>query len=96
MAYIEQVPKHVSKEHLPGLKVGDLVKTRHPDEWQGKDFTMGFLPAGSLGRVKKIYDFGPRRVGNDSSNARFYCTIKFEGKIPLTTFYTEELVKVRL
>ena len=91
--YIERVPKHVSKDELPGLKVGALVKTKRHDSWEGKDFTTGIIPAGSLGRVKKIFDFGARagRTGH-----RFYCTIKFEGKIPPTTFYTEELVKVKV
>lgn len=93
--YIEQVPKHVAKDQLPGLKVGALVKTLLPDRWQNsKTAEMGSLPAGSLGRVKKIYDFGAR---GSKGGHRFYCTIKFEGKdIPPTTFYTEELVRVRL
>jgi hypothetical protein len=90
--YIERVPKHVPKEMLPGLKVGALVKTRNPDESQGKDFTMKFLPAGSVGRVKKIFDFQARKRGGSH---RFYCSIKFEGH-PITTFYTEELLKVRI
>jgi hypothetical protein len=91
--YIKQVPKHVVKALLPGLKVGDLVKTKHDDSWEGKDFTYGILRAGSLGRVKKIFDFGAKA---GRSGHRFYCSIKFEGKIPLTTFYTEELTKVRI
>jgi len=75
---------------LPGLKVGALVKTRNPDESQGRDFTTKFLPAGTVGRVKKIYDFG-----KNSRRSRFYCSIKFEGH-PVTTFYAEELLKVRV
>ena len=89
--YIERVPRHVAKEMLPGLGVGALVKTRNPDESQGKNFEMKFLPAGSVGRVKKIFDFGP----SNRHNARFYCSIKFEGH-PITTFYTEELLKVKI
>lgn len=90
---IKQVPKHVSKVMLPGLKVGALVKTRNPDQSQGKDFTMKFLPAGTVGRVKKIFDFGAK--GGYDGGHRFYCSIKFEGH-PITTFYTEELLKVNI
>lgn len=94
MAYIEKVPKHAAKHQLPGLKVGDLVKTRKADYWQNeKTLSQGPLPAGSLGRIKKIFDFGAQADGS----GRFYCSIKFEGKgIPLTTFYTEELLKVKV
>jgi hypothetical protein len=89
--YIEQVPKHVAKFFLPGLKVGDLVKTRHDDQSQGKNFETKELPAGIIGRVKKIFDFGKTQA----NYSRFLCTIKFEGH-PLTTFYTEELLRVRI
>jgi len=89
--YIDQVPKHVPKKMLPGLKVGALVKNTRSDYSQEKNsFVSKPLPAGTVGRVKKIYDFGAR-----GGPRRFYCSIKFEGH-PITTFYTEELLKVRV
>ena len=90
--YIEQVPKHVAKQLLPGLKVGALVQTTRADYSEdSKTFTRKHLPAGSVGRVKKIYDFGP----TNRDGSRFYCEIKFEGH-PITSFYSEELVKVKV
>ena len=89
--YIKRIPKHVPKDMLPGLRVGGLVKTIKHDYSQGKNsFVSKPLPAGTVGRVKKIYDFGVR-----GGPRRFYCSIKFEGH-PLTDFYAEELVKVRV
>ncbi len=91
--YIEQVPKHAPKEMLPGLKVGALVKTTKGDYSQAKNsFETKPLPAGTVGRVRKIYDFRARRRGGSH---RFLCQIKFEGH-PITTFYTEELARVRI
>lgn len=88
---IEQVPKHAPKITLPGLKVGALVKTIKFDYSQSKNsFEKKPLPAGTVGRVKKIFDFGARSGGR-----RFLCDIKFEGH-PVTSFYTEELVRVRI
>ena len=87
---LERVPKHVPKEMLPGLKVGALVKTRDPNVSQDKNFALKNLPAGSVGRVKSIYDFGRYAKRN-----RFLCYIKFYGH-PITNFYTQELVKVRI
>jgi hypothetical protein len=91
--YIARIPKHVPKPLLPGLKVGGLVKTCFNDYSQGKDeFESKPLPAGSLGRVKKIWDFGPLA---GRGGRRFYCEVKIEGH-PITSFYSEELVKVRV
>jgi hypothetical protein len=88
---IKQVPKHVPKTMLPGLKVDALVKTTRSDYSQSKGgFETKPLPAGTVGRVKKIFDFGARQRGR-----RFLCDIKFEGH-PITNFYTEELVKVKI
>jgi len=88
---IEQVPKHVPKNQLPGLKLGALIKTTKFDYSQSKNsFEKKPLPAGTVGRVKKIYDFGARSGGR-----RFLCDIKFEGH-PITNLYTEELLKVKL
>jgi ribosomal protein L31 len=88
--FIDKIPKHVGKQMLPNLKVGALIKTRNPDQSQGKDFTMKFLPAGTVGKIKKIFDFGSTQKSH-----RFLCDIKFEGH-PITNFYTEELIKVKL
>ena len=91
--YIERIPKHVPKAMLPGWKAGALVKTRFSDYSQGKnEFESRPLPAGTVGRVKSIWDFGPRAR---HSVHRFYCEIKFEGH-PITSFYSEELAKVRI
>ena len=91
--YIERIPKHVPKNQLPNLKVGALVKTTKSDYSQGKNsFETKPLPAGTVGRVKKIFDFGPLA---GRGGRRFYCSIKFEGH-PLTDFYAEELLKVRV
>jgi hypothetical protein len=91
--YIERIPKHAPKAMLPGLKAGALVKTLYADYSQEKNsFQTKPLPAGTVGRVKSIWDFGPkaRNYGH-----RFYCEVKFEGH-PITSFYSEELLKVRL
>jgi hypothetical protein len=78
---------------LPGLKMGALVRTLHADYSQGKNsFETKPIPAGTVGRVKVIWDFGPR-IRNYGH--RFYCDIKFEGH-PVTGFYAEELAKVRV
>ena len=91
--YIEKIPKHAPKAMLPGLKMGALVKNRFNDYSQGKDeFESKPLPAGTVGRVKHIWDFGPKAGRNGH---RFYCDIKFEGH-PITGFYAEELEKVRV
>jgi hypothetical protein len=91
--YIERIPKHVPKEMLPGLKMGTLVKTRLNDYSQENDsFESRPLPAGSVGRVKRIWDFGPLA---GRGGRRFYCEVKFEGH-PVTSFYSEELAKVRV
>jgi hypothetical protein len=89
--YIEQIPKHAPKQMKPRLKVGDLVKTTQDDYSQEKGgFSTKRLPAGSIGRIKKIFAFGSRVKSH-----RFLCDIKFEGH-PITNFYSEELVKVRV
>jgi hypothetical protein len=91
--YIARIPKHVPKPLLPGLKVGGLVKTITADYSQAKNsFETKLLPAGSLGRVKKIWDFGALA---GRGGRRFYCEVKIEGH-PITSFYSEELVKVRV
>lgn len=91
--FIARVPRHVSKDMLPGLKVGALIKTLRSDYSQAKNgFETKPLPAGTVGKVKKIFDFGPLA---GRGGRRFYCEIKFEGH-PITSFYTEELVKVKL
>jgi hypothetical protein len=91
MSYIDAVPKHVPKGQLPGLKVGDLVKSTRDDLSQVKgSFATKHLPAGSVGRVKKIFDFGSRAGAH-----RFLIDIKFDGH-PITNFYTAELLKVRI
>ena len=88
---IDRIPKHAPKNQLPGLKLGALVKTTNPDFSQVKNgFETKPLPAGTVGRVKKIFDFGPRSGGR-----RFLCDIKFEGH-PITNFYTDELVRVKI
>jgi hypothetical protein len=88
---IEQVPKHVPKNQLPGLKVGALVKTLRYDYSQAKNsFVTKPLPMGTVGRLKKVFDFGKRQKTH-----RFLCEVKFEGH-PITTFYTEELVRIRI
>jgi len=91
MSYIDAVPKHVPKGQLPGLKISDLVQTTREDFSQVKGgFETKRLPAGTVGRVKKIYDFGSR-VGAQ----RFLIDIKFEGH-PITNFYTSELIRVKI
>ena len=91
MSYIDAVPKHVPKGQLPGLKINDLVKTTREDYSQAKGgFETKRLPAGTVGRVKKIFDFGSR-----AGSHRFLIDIKFEGH-PITNFYTAELIKVRI
>lgn len=91
--YIPQIPKHIAKKLLPGLKSGALVKTLHADYSEERtNFETKPLPAGTVGRVKRIWDFGAR-AGRDGH--RFYCDIKFEGH-PITTFYSNELVKVKV
>lgn len=91
--YIERIPKHVPKAMLPGLKVGALIKTLHADYSQERGgFATKPIPAGSVGRVKKVWDFGAR---SGRGGHRFYCDIKFEGH-PITGFYSGELIKVRV
>ena len=88
---VDQIPKHAPKEMLPRLRVGDLVKTTRADYSQEKGgFTTKFLPTGSVGRVKKIYDFG-----SAVKSHRFLCDIKFDGH-PITNFYSEELVRTKI
>jgi hypothetical protein len=106
MSNINEIPKHVGAEYLSGLKVGDLVTTKEADYTQEKNsFETKPLPAGSVGRVKKIFDFGARaekhgrvkRTGTPRStnDARFLINIKVEGH-PITMFYAEELRKVKV
>lgn len=90
--YIERVPRHVRKALLPGLRVGALVKTKHADYSQGKDFSARPLPAGTTGKVWRIYDFG---AAAGRGGHRFLCDVRFGGH-PVTNFYTEELLRVRL
>lgn len=91
MPIITVVPKHVSKNMLPGLKVGGLVTNLKEDYSQAKgSFDTKRIPAGTVGKVKKIFDFGTTGGGH-----RFLCDVKFEGH-PLTNLYTEELQKVKL
>lgn len=91
MSYIDVIPKHVPKGQMPGLKVNDLVQTTREDFSQVKGgFETKRLPAGTVGRVKKIFDFGPRAGSN-----RFLLDIKFEGH-PITNFYTAECIRVRI
>ena len=91
MSYIDAVPKSVPKGLMPGLKVGDLVQTTREDYSQKKgSFETKRLPAGSVGRVKKIFDFGRNQEPN-----RFLLDIKFEGH-PITNFYTAELIRIRV
>jgi hypothetical protein len=90
---IERVPKNAGKQFLAGLKVGDLVQTTKDDYSQVKgSFETKVLPARSVGRVKSIYDFGFKGTSNRS---RFLVSCKFD-KHPITNFYSEELVKVRV
>ena len=90
--YIKRIPKHVPKDMLPGLKVGDLIKTRTIDYSQDKNFETKLILPYHVGRVKKIFDFGPLA---GRGGRRFYCEIKFD-ELPITSFYAEELLKVRV
>lgn len=88
---VDQIPKHAPKDMNPRLKVGDLVKTTRSDYSQEEGgFATKFLPSGTVGRVKKIFDFGSHQKSH-----RFLCDIKFDGH-SITNFYSEELVKVRI
>jgi hypothetical protein len=89
---IKRIPRHVGKRHLAGLKVGDLVQTTKTDYSQARNsFDMKTLPAQSVGRVKRIFDFGRSR----EHGHRFLVYCKFY-KHPITNFYAEELAKVRV
>lgn len=94
MPDIKAIPrsKTISKTALPGLKVGDMVQTQRPDWIQPKgSFEHIIVPSGQVGRVKRIFDFGPKQ----RLSARFLIDVKFYGK-PLCNFYSTELLKVRV
>lgn len=91
MSKIAKIPYTVKdRAQLPGLKIGDLVQTLKLDFSQSKNgFLVKSLPAGSVGRVKRIFDFGKQET------QRFLICLKIEGH-PLTDFYSQELKKVRV
>jgi len=91
MGDIRAIPRSAPREMLPGLKLKALVQTKHPDYSQEKGgFATQPIPAGAVGRVRRIFDFGSRLKSH-----RFLIYAKFAGH-PETNFYAEELIKVRV
>ncbi len=84
------IPLGAPKGMLPGLKLKVLVQTKRPDFSQQSDFTTKPIPAGTVGRVKRIFDFG-----SYIKEHRFLVRVKFAGH-PASDFYAEELTKVRV
>jgi hypothetical protein len=94
MPELDHIPrsKKISRAMLPGLKVGDIVQTTKTDFSQVRGgFETRVLPNGSVGRVKKIFDFGPQ----EEDDARFLLDVKFDGH-PVINFYSTELKRVRV
>lgn len=87
---IESIPRSTPKQILPGLKVSDLVQTKTADYYQDKKWgSTKYLPANTVGRVKRIYDYG-----SHCKQHRFLVYIRIPGH-PETNFWSEELMKVR-
>jgi hypothetical protein len=84
--------RSIIKVMLPGLKIGDVVQTTKIDFSQVRGgFETRVLPNGSVGRVKRIFDFGPK----SAPNGRFLVDVKFHGH-PVVNFYSTELKRVRV
>lgn len=89
---IKQIPRTVAAIFLPGLKEDDLVKTKNQDYSQSKGgFETKPLPAGTVGRVKTIYDMTVRKDGDP----RYLLYIKFVGH-PIVNLYAEEVDRVKV
>jgi hypothetical protein len=89
---LKSIPRSVSKQMLPGLKVSDLVQLRTADFSQDKkDGSTKYLPAMTVGRVKRIYDMG--RLKPHLKHHRFLVYVRIPGH-PETNFWSEELTKV--
>ena len=87
---LKLIPRSAPKDMLPGLKLQDLVQTRGKDFSQDKCLATKTLERGMVGRVKRIYD-----MGRHCKQHRFLIYIRISGH-PVTTFYSEELSKVKV
>ena len=87
--YLKHIPRSAPKQMLPGLKLSDLVQTITADYSQDKrDASTKYLPANTVGKVKKIYDYGSR-----CKDHRFLIYLRIPGH-PITNFWPEELKRV--
>ena len=90
--YLKHIPRSAPKQMLPGLKLSDLVQTITADYSQDKrDGSTKYLPANTVGKVKRIYDMG--RLKRHLKHHRFLIYIRIPGH-PITNFWSEELKKV--
>ena len=86
---LKSIPNSALKQMLPGLKVLDLVQLRNADYSQDKrDGSTKYLPPNTVGKVKRIYDYGSHRKEH-----RFLIYLRIPGHHE-TNFWSEELKKV--
>ena len=91
---LKHIPRSAPKQMLPGLKVSDLVQLRTADYSQDKrDASIKYLPANTVGKVKRIYDMGGLK--RHLKHHRFLVYVRIPGH-PITNFWSEELTKVRV
>ena len=91
---LKRIPRSVPRQMLPGLKVSDLVQLKTADYSQDKrDASIKYLPANTVGKVKRIYDMG--RLKRHLKHHRFLVYVRIPGH-PETNFWSEELTKVRV
>lgn len=86
---LKHIPRSAPKQMLPGLKVSDLVQLQNADYSQDRrDISIKYLPANTVGKVKRIYDYG-----SHCKQHRFLIYLRIPGH-PETNFWSEELTKI--
>mgnify|MGYP001613537096 CR=1 FL=1 len=91
---LKLIPRSVPKQMLPGLKVSDLVQNKTADYSQDKrDGSTKYLPANTVGKIKRIYDMG--RLKRHLKHHRFLIYVRIPGH-PEINFWSEELTKVKV
>ncbi len=85
---LKHIPRSAPKNMLPGLKLSGLVQLRNNDYSQDKWWAIKTLERGTVGRVKRIYDYGKH-----FKEHRFLIDVRIPGH-PKTNFWSEELTKV--
>ena len=89
---LRHIPRSAPKIMLPGLKLQDLVQLKTADYSQDKrNASTKYIPLGTVGRVKRIYDMG--RLKRHVKHHRFLVYVRIPGH-PKTNFWSEELTKV--